>query len=268
MHGSPCQDFSVAGLGKGGDKGSGTRSSLMYETLRIVEKLKPKYVIWENVKNLLSKKHRHNFDAYIEAMEKLGYKSKYQVLNAKDYGVPQNRERVFTVSILGENNFSFPEPIKLEKSLKDVLESQVEDKYYLSDEQVESFKASTEKAQAKGNGFKFEPLERERESNCSRNLHESREQADGQLYSRAIRLGGIYDKPGRKHQAGSIYEKRGIAPTLSTMQGGNLEPMIVASRGRGENNTQTLEARKDGLTNTITSVQKDNYVMCSDKNSE
>lgn len=80
--------------------------------------------------------------------------------------------------------------------------------------------------------------------------------------------GGLYDKPGRKHQAGSIYEKRGIAPTLSTMQGGNLEPMIVASRGRGENNTQTLEARKDGLTNTITSVQKDNYVMCSDKNSE
>ena len=93
MHGSPCQDFSVAGLGKGGDKGSGTRSSLMYETLRIVEKLKPKYVIWENVKNLLSKKHRHNFDAYIDAMDKLGYKSKYKVLNAKDYGVPQNRER-------------------------------------------------------------------------------------------------------------------------------------------------------------------------------
>ena len=93
MHGSPCQDFSVAGLNKGGDKGSGTRSSLMYETLRIVEKVKPKYVIWENVKNLLSKKHRHNFDAYIEAMGKLGYHSQYQVLNAKDFGVPQNRER-------------------------------------------------------------------------------------------------------------------------------------------------------------------------------
>lgn len=99
MHGSPCQDFSVAGRNAGGDKDSGTRSSLMYETLRIVEKLQPKYVIWENVKNLLSKKHRHNFDAYIEAMDKLGYKSFYQVLNAKDYGVPQNRERVFTVSI-------------------------------------------------------------------------------------------------------------------------------------------------------------------------
>lgn len=93
MHGSPCQDFSVAGLNKGGDKGSGTRSSLMYETLRIVEKVKPKYVIWENVKNLLSKKHRHNFDAYLEAMDRLGYHSQYQVLNAKNFGVPQNRER-------------------------------------------------------------------------------------------------------------------------------------------------------------------------------
>lgn len=162
MHGSPCQDFSVAGLGKGGDKGSGTRSSLMYETLRIVEKLKPKYVIWENVKNLLSKKHRHNFDSYIEAMENLGYKSKYQVLNAKNYGIPQNRERVFTVSVLGENNFSFPDPIELTTRLKDLLEDEVDEKYYLSDEQVASFKASTEKAQAKGNGFKFEPIERER----------------------------------------------------------------------------------------------------------
>lgn len=163
MHGSPCQDFSVAGLGKGGDKGSGTRSSLMYETLRIVEKLKPKYVIWENVKNLLSKKHRHNFDAYLQAMGDLGYHSDYKVLNAKDYGIPQNRERVFTVSILGENNFSFPEPIELTTRLKDLLEDEVDEKYYLSDDQVASFKASTEKAQAKGNGFKFEPIERERE---------------------------------------------------------------------------------------------------------
>ena len=143
MHGSPCQDFSVAGKGAGGDKDSGTRSSLMYETLRIVEKLKPKYVIWENVKNLLSKKHRHNFDAYLEAMEGLGYRSKYQILNAKDYGVPQNRERVFTVSVLGENNFTFPEPMPLEKKLKDVLESEVDEKYYLPDEKVADLLAST-----------------------------------------------------------------------------------------------------------------------------
>ena len=98
MHGSPCQDFSIAGKQAGGDKDSGTRSSLMYETLRIVEKLQPKYVIWENVRNLVSKKHVHNYLAYIKSMNELGYKSYGRVLNAKDYGMPQNRERVFTVS--------------------------------------------------------------------------------------------------------------------------------------------------------------------------
>ena len=72
MHGSPCQDFSLAGKQAGGDEGSGTRSSLMYETLRIVNKLKPKYVVWENVKNLLGKKHRHNFDKYINIMNEGG----------------------------------------------------------------------------------------------------------------------------------------------------------------------------------------------------
>lgn len=118
MHGSPCQDFSLAGKQAGGDKNSGTRSSLMYETIRIVEKLKPKYVIWENVKNLLSKKHRHNFDAYLETMESLGYVNYYQVLNAKDYGIPQNRERVFTVSILGNENYEFPKGEECDNSIK------------------------------------------------------------------------------------------------------------------------------------------------------
>ena len=303
IHGSPCQDFSVAGLGKGGDKGSGTRSSLMYETLRIVEKLKPKYVIWENVKNLLSKKHRHNFDAYLDAMAGLGYTSKYQVLNAKDYGVPQNRERVFTVSILkderdeticlnskgGRNGveglqpsrkdrvyssdgvaatiatsdfynpyykiepeFNFPEPMPLTKKLKDVLEDEVDEKYYLSDEQVASFKASTAKAQAKGNGFKFEPIERE---SSSHDRHEAGQSADGQLHSGVVgRVEAINGHDILKR----VYGTDGVSPTLSTMEGGNREPKIVASRGRG--GVQQLEARKDGLTNTITSVQKDNFV--------
>ena len=121
MHGSPCQDFSLAGKQAGGDKDSGTRSSLMYETIRIVEKLKPKYVIWENVKNLLSKKHRHNFDAYLETMESLGYTNYYQVLNAKDYGIPQNRERVFTISILGNEKYEFPSK-QDEENLQDFLE--------------------------------------------------------------------------------------------------------------------------------------------------
>ena len=132
MHGSPCQDFSLAGKQAGGDKDSGTRSSLMYETIRIVEKLNPKYVIWENVKNLLSKKHIHNFEAYLQTMERLGYKNYYQVLNAKDYGIPQNRERVFTVSIRNDidKKFIFPEKQELKLKLKDILEDEVDDYYY------------------------------------------------------------------------------------------------------------------------------------------
>ena len=137
MHGSPCQSFSLAGKQEGGDKGSGTRSSLMWETIRIVEKLKPKYVIWENVKNLISKKHRHNFDAYLETMSSLGYKNYYKVLNAKDYGIPQNRERVFTISILGDESFEFPEKQELKLKLKDMLEDEVDEKYYLSNSQIE-----------------------------------------------------------------------------------------------------------------------------------
>ena len=145
MHGSPCQDFSLAGLQAGGDEGSGTRSSLMYETIRIVKKLRPKYVIWENVKNLLSKKHKHNFDSYLEIMESLGYQNYYQVLNAKDYGIPQNRERVFTISVLERNSlgfafdissFQFPPKQELKLKLKDMLEDNVDEKYYLSEKMM------------------------------------------------------------------------------------------------------------------------------------
>lgn len=138
-HGSPCQDFSIAGKQAGGDKGSGTRSSLLYETIRIVEQNKPKYVLWENVKNLLSEKHRHNFDNYISSMNKIGYNSYYQVLNAKNYGIPQNRERVYTISIrkdIDRENFVFPEKEKLHIRLKDILEKEVDEKYYLKDKGI------------------------------------------------------------------------------------------------------------------------------------
>lgn len=138
-HGSPCQDFSIAGKQAGGDINSGTRSSLMYETIRIVGKLRPKYVLWENVKNLLSKKHKHNFDAYIETMNILGYNSYYEVLNAKDYAIPQNRERVYTISIrrdVDKFNFQFPKKEELKLRLKNMLEEEVDEKYYLDDERI------------------------------------------------------------------------------------------------------------------------------------
>lgn len=161
--GSPCQDFSVAGKNAGGDEGSGTRSSLLYEQLRIIEKLRPKYVIWENVKNLLSKKHVHNWNGYAERMEEMGYKNYCQVLNAKDFGVPQNRERVFTVSIRLDVPycwaFKFPARRPLTKRLKDVLETEVDGKYYLSDKAIVGYMAHTDRHKERGNGFKFEPTD-------------------------------------------------------------------------------------------------------------
>ena len=139
MHGSPCQDFSLAGKQAGGDKDSGTRSSLMYETIRIIEKLKPTYVVWENVKNLLSKKHIHNFNNYLKALEDLGYQNYYQVLNAKDYGIPQNRERVFTVSILGDDKYDFPKGEILEQLPIDLIEENVDKKYNLTKNNVKTY---------------------------------------------------------------------------------------------------------------------------------
>ena len=154
MHGSPCQDFSLAGLQRGGDEGSGTRSSLMYETVRIVNNLNPKYVIWENVKNLVSEKHIHNFYNYIARMRELGYKSYWQVLNSKDYGIPQNRERVFTISIREDLKqiFEFPKPIPLKLRLKDMLEDEVDEKYYLSEKMLNYCLAASQEQQEAGVG--------------------------------------------------------------------------------------------------------------------
>ena len=135
MHGSPCQSFSIAGKQEGGDEGSGTRSSLMYETLRIVKDIMPKYVLWENVKNLLSDKHIHNYRKYQFRMEALGYNNYSAVLNAKDYGLPQNRERVFTLSVRKDVDcgYQFPAKQPLTLRLKDILEQSVDEKYYLPD---------------------------------------------------------------------------------------------------------------------------------------
>lgn len=134
MHGSPCQDFSRSGLKKGGEKGSGTRSSLLFETIRIIEEMKekPKVVLWENVKGVLDKNMRASFFHYLKEMERLGYESKYKILNAMDFGIPQNRKRIFVVSILGQNDFDFDfETLKKAetRSIDDFLEKGVSDLY-------------------------------------------------------------------------------------------------------------------------------------------
>ena len=132
MHGSPCQDFSRSGLKKGGEKGSGTRSSLLFETIRIIEEMKekPKVVLWENVKGVLDKNMRASFFHYLKEMERLGYESKYKILNAMDLGIPQNRKRIFVVSILGQNDFDFEALKKVKtRSIDDFLEKGISDLY-------------------------------------------------------------------------------------------------------------------------------------------
>lgn len=128
----------MSGKQAGGDEGSGTRSSLMYESIRIIGEVMPKVVIWENVKNLLSPKHRHNYDEYLKRLENLGYTNYYKVLNAKNYGIPQNRERIFTISILGDHKpFEFPKEIELTTKLIDLLETDVPDSFYISEEKIQ-----------------------------------------------------------------------------------------------------------------------------------
>lgn len=127
-HGSPCQNFSSCGKQEGGDEGSGTQSSLMWNTVEIIKHKKPRYVIWENVKNVLSKAHKHNFEKYINELNELGYTNYWKVLNSKDFGTPMNRERIFVVSILGEHKtYEFPLLETHDLNLKDYLEKGLSD---------------------------------------------------------------------------------------------------------------------------------------------
>ena len=139
MHGSPCQDFSRGGLKKGGAKGSGTRSSLLFETIRIIEEMniRPKIVLWENVKGVLDRNLRASFFHYLKELERLGYENKYKILNGMDFGISQKRERIFVVSILGNNHFDFD---KLEKTrardISGFLEKEVSDLYEVRQESM------------------------------------------------------------------------------------------------------------------------------------
>lgn len=246
---SPCQDFSQAGKQMGGEQGSGTRSSLLWECLRAIEAKKPQYLLMENVAALVSNKFIRTFNQWQLTLDRMGYKNWAKVLNAKDYGVPQNRERIFLVSVLDrEARYEFPKPRKLDKRLKDMLEPQVEEKYYLSDAAITR-------------------LTKETKWNKGRNIQDGHKIA-GALIAK-------YSK--NEGQANYLIDKSTCI----------VEPDIVASRGRdpqvmspkrteygkairkkyenGEikeqrKNIQQLEPRTDGMSNTLTGVQKDNYV--------
>lgn len=155
---TPCQDFSNAGLQLGGQEGSGTRSSILWFTRNAIIEKKPKYMMLENVKALVSKKFKPLFLKWVAELESYGYTNYWQVLNAKDYGVPQNRERVFLISIrkdiAEQSPYVFPKPFLLEKRIKDIIEQEVDDSFYLSEKSLEYFRRVSDD---KSHNHKFNP---------------------------------------------------------------------------------------------------------------
>lgn len=188
-HGSPCQDFSVSGKGRGGDEGTNTRSSLMWNSVEIIRVKKPKYVIWENVKGVLCKNHKHNFDKYLNTLDELGYNNYYKVLNSKDYGAPQGRERIFVVSIRKDINkdFTFKQREHKELTIRDIVEDSVSSKYYL-----------------KGNYIKSLIREFEEKLNIKKISKQG-----------LLKVGDINNPKGFKMN-NRVFSKDGVSPTLTT----------------------------------------------------
>lgn len=230
----PCQDISLAGLQKGLDKDSETRSSLLWECERIIRAVKPKYLLMENVKNLVGEKHKPNFIRWLRVLEMMGYQNYWKVLNAKDYGVPQNRERVFVVSILGFEQYLFPNPIKLEKRLKDVLEHDVDEKYYLSDNMLKYISDKADKP------YNY-PVETSDISDI-RNTP-LRSGGDFACIKEPICIGGM-----QKNQS---VKTDGISTCLTSSMGtgGGYVPMVTEPLALDEQNNYI---RTDGIVGTLT----------------
>lgn len=158
-----CQDLSNAGLGLGMAKGSGTRSGMLWEVERILTELNgggqhlPQVLLMENVPEVHGTNNVQHFAKWIEFLERIGYKCYWEDLNARHYGIPQNRNRCFMVSILGDYLYEFPQPMHLEHLLADCLEQEVDEKYYLSDATIDTYLEYNKRNEEKGNGFKFEP---------------------------------------------------------------------------------------------------------------
>ncbi|MCM1297484.1 MAG: DNA (cytosine-5-)-methyltransferase [Muribaculaceae bacterium] len=259
----PCQDISVAGKGAGIKEG--TRSGLLFEVERLLNAAAengnlPKYLLLENVKNLVSKKFKADFDRWLNFLSSLGYTNYWQILNAKDYGIPQNRERVFCVSIRGEHSpFKFPGKKELKLRLRDMIDEVVDEKYYLKENTIRSIINSS--------------------FNSRRDSIKKGDEIANTLMARDFKgpqcvqvgevVGGKWDK---MHDISRrVYEPDGISPTVHCQQGGNTELKIVAMRGRNPDNPsdrskgapleQRLEPNEQGICNSLTTVQKDNLVL-------
>ena len=280
-YGFPCQDISIAGKQRGfvNDSGESTRSGLFFEALRIIKELRPRYAIAENVKALTSTKFKNEFATVLSSLEEAGYNNYWRVLNAKDYGIPQNRERVFIVSIrkdVDKGDFQFPEKEPLMLRLRDMLEpaESVDEKYYLSTEregvrrliaELESryrINSSTAVCVASRGRNRTNPSDCTTGSPTEQRLEPNSDgctntlttvQKDNLLLVAEpgiMQVGNIAKDPNREHIQDRIYGPSGLAPTL-TVGGGSREPKIVI-----DDLTRDTQKQKDSLT----TVQKDNLL--------
>ena len=240
-YGFPCQDISIAGKQQGfvNDSGESTRSGLFFEALRIIKELRPRYAIAENVKALTSTKFKNEFATVLSSLEEAGYNNYWRVLNAKDYGIPQNRERVFIVSIrrdVDEGDFQFPDKEPLMLRLRDMLEpaESVDEKYYLSTER-EGVRRLIAELEAR---YSLPAVAR-----------------IGEAPVVLCQIGNIAKDPNREHIQDRIYDPSGLAPTLNTVGGGNLEPKITIDGLTRDVQCQRARVfNPDGLSATITAT--------------
>ena len=268
---SPCQDFSSAGLQRGGEEGSGTRSGLLWETERAVSELRPRHLVFENVGGLVSDKFIDLFQRWQVRLNGYGYTNFAQLMNAKDYGVPQNRLRIFMVSILDcPRAYYFPQPFRLERRLKDVLEQNVAERYYLKEEQVEKLMAGLDREMVPQSGRVYStegispPLDASAPDH-NRRVQIAEPQIDilGQLSSsqnsRIIGTEGISPAVinGEKDGMPKIVE-----PTIASMKSRDKDNPTGVRTANNGNFAQRLEPSADQSTsNTITSVAKDNLLI-------
>lgn len=275
-YGFPCQDISVAGKGKGlfNEDGTKTRSGLFFDALRIIEATQPKIAIAENVKNLVGKKFEQQFALILECLESAGYNNYWQVLNAKDYGIPQNRARVFIVSIrkdIDDGQFEFPKPFPLHLRLKDMLEDEVDEKFYLSETAIKGFIRHNENHEAKGTGFLWKPRDVEGYASALR--------ANGALAptDNTIQVGQLFGTEREPNPSGGrVYDAAGTMRTLGSGHGMS-QPYIAVREATkqgyaeaeagdfvniGMPNSQTRRVRVGkGIANTLTTMQEGAVVV-------
>lgn len=239
----PCQDISVAGKGAGIKEG--TRSGLLFEVERLLRVASekgtlPKYLLLENVKNLVSKKFKTDFDKWLDFLAELGYTNYWKVLNAKDYGIPQNRERVFCVSIRGEHEpFVFPKPKELTIRLRDMIDEAVDERFYLKESTIRSILRSTFNSRR----------DSIRPGDGLANTLLARDWRGPQCVQVGEVVGGKWDK---MHDISKrVYEPDGIAPTVHCQQGGNTELKIAEDFVLGGLQKHQTP-RTDGISPTLT----------------